>query len=120
MTKSAAADKWTEAEARRVLAERKASGLSIRAFAERRGLRPQRLYWWSKRLTTTSPAITVVPLPRLVPVVLKAGVSKARQGPAAISVRVGASVTMEIADPAAATPAWVAAVMAELERLSCS
>src|SRR4051812_34447479 len=41
---------WTEAHARRVLDARERSGLSIRAFAAREGLGPERLYWWTKRL----------------------------------------------------------------------
>ena len=41
---------WTEVEARSVLAAWKRSGLSIEKFARTRGLVPQRLYWWKKKL----------------------------------------------------------------------
>jgi hypothetical protein len=41
---------WTEVEARSVLGAWKKSGLSIERFARSRGLVPQRLYWWKKRL----------------------------------------------------------------------
>jgi hypothetical protein len=41
---------WTEVEARSVLGAWKKSGLSIERFARNRGLVPQRLYWWKKKL----------------------------------------------------------------------
>ena len=42
--------RWTEDDAQAVLASRKASGLSIFAFASREGIDPDRLYRWTKRL----------------------------------------------------------------------
>jgi transposase-like protein len=42
--------RWTEVEAQQVLAEQVRSGLSDRAFARKKGLDPQRLWWWRKRL----------------------------------------------------------------------
>jgi transposase-like protein len=41
---------WTEVEARGVLEAWKRSGASIEAFARTRGLVPQRLYWWKRKL----------------------------------------------------------------------
>jgi hypothetical protein len=41
---------WTEIEARSVLEAWRRSGLGIEAFARSRGLVPQRLYWWKKKL----------------------------------------------------------------------
>jgi hypothetical protein len=41
---------WTEVEARSVLGAWKKSGLSIERFARSRGLVPQRLHWWKKKL----------------------------------------------------------------------
>ncbi len=38
--------RWTREEAREVLSEQEASGLSVTEFARRRGLHPQRLYRW--------------------------------------------------------------------------
>ena len=38
--------RWTQEEARNVLAEQEASGLSVTVFARRRGLNPKRLYRW--------------------------------------------------------------------------
>lgn len=42
--------RWTEHDARMVLAAQDASGLSVPAFAAREGLDPQRLYFWRRRL----------------------------------------------------------------------
>lgn len=50
MAKKTKSGNWTEAEARRVLAECKASGLSMRAYAKLHGLRQRRLYWWTRQL----------------------------------------------------------------------
>jgi transposase-like protein len=42
--------RWTEDDAREVLAALEASGLSAGAFATREGFDAQRLYWWRRRL----------------------------------------------------------------------
>jgi transposase-like protein len=113
---------WTEEEARRLLAACARSGLSMRAFAMRSGLRPRRLYWWMKRLrletiaeaprTARRPKRTES-APRFVPVVVKNTAASAK---AAIVIRRGATTRMEIDPSAMVSPAWVAAVMLELER----
>ena len=41
--------RWSDADARVVLAALDASGLSPRAFAMREGMKPQRLYYWRDR-----------------------------------------------------------------------
>lgn len=41
---------WSEVEARGVLDAWKRSGASLEAFARSRGLVPQRLYWWKRKL----------------------------------------------------------------------
>lgn len=41
---------WTEAEARGVLNALAKSGLPVERFARERGLVPQRIYWWRKKL----------------------------------------------------------------------
>lgn len=108
---------WTEAEARRVLAACKASGLSMRAFAFREGLLPRRLYWWTKRLglhrTSRRRNETAM---RFVPAVITADAPRPR---ALVTLRIGAKTAMEI-DPSAVSASWVAAVMTELERVGCS
>ncbi len=47
---------WTAEDAKGVLDELAASGEPLSAFARRRGLVPQRLYWWKKRLAERRPA----------------------------------------------------------------
>lgn len=42
--------RWSEADARVVLAALQSSGLSAAAFAAREGLHPKRLYSWKRRL----------------------------------------------------------------------
>ena len=41
---------WTEIEARGVLEAWKKSGQSVEGYARSRGLVPQRLHWWKKKL----------------------------------------------------------------------
>jgi transposase-like protein len=41
--------RWTEEDARIVLAAQGSSGLSVVAFAAREGIDPQRLYFWGRR-----------------------------------------------------------------------
>lgn len=45
--------RWTPEHAASLLDEAERSGLSDRAFAKRRGIDPQRLWWWRKRLAKT-------------------------------------------------------------------
>jgi len=42
--------RWTRAQARAVLEKQASSGLSVREFAEREGLKPVRLQRWRERL----------------------------------------------------------------------
>lgn len=111
---------WSEAEARRVLAACEASGLSMRAYAMREGLRPRRLYWWTNRLAAVERSRRVEDeAVRFVPAVVKVELPRGTSG-SAIMIRVGATATMEIVDPRAVPSGWVAEVMAELERIACS
>ena len=41
---------WTETEARGVIAAWRKSGLSTLDFARERGIVPQRIYWWRRKL----------------------------------------------------------------------
>lgn len=58
---------WTEVEARSVLQAWKKSGLGLERFARSRGLVPQRLYWWKRKLgfdsaADRSQAMTLLPV----------------------------------------------------------
>jgi hypothetical protein len=48
---------WSEHEARAVIAAWRKSGLSVEKFAEHRGLVPQRIYWWRKKLEPPTKAL---------------------------------------------------------------
>jgi hypothetical protein len=101
---------WTEADARRVLAEWERSGDTLEAFARSRGLVPQRLAWWKKRLrasrSETSAALTLVPA-----TVIDAA-SAPSTGPAAM-IRLPHGIAIELEG---ATPSWIAALARELAR----
>jgi transposase-like protein len=98
---------WTEADARRVLAEWERSGDSLEAFARSRGLVPQRLAWWRKRLhAARGEAITTLTL------VPAAVIGAATAAPAAV-IRLAHGIVIEIEG---ASPAWVAALARELAR----
>ena len=45
--------RWTAEDARSALAALDRSGLSIREFAVREGIDPQRLYWWRRRFASS-------------------------------------------------------------------
>ncbi|MBX3198270.1 MAG: hypothetical protein KF894_09005 [Labilithrix sp.] len=113
--------RWTQAKARSVLEACAASGLSVRSFAEREGLEPHRLYRWSKRLGIVVRArrrtreAQTTQAPAFVPLVLKRGAARS-----AVVIRHGESTTLEIDDATGVSPAWVAAIMIELERAACS
>jgi len=109
---------WTEAEARRVLAERDGSGLSIWAYAAREGLKPQRLYWWTKRLSERANSTMTAPV-RFVPAVVNQASVRGPERPPLV-VRVGSIVRLEIAEPGAVPAKWIAELLTELERIACS
>jgi hypothetical protein len=80
---------WTEIEARGVLDAWKKSGRSVEAYARARGLVPQRLHWWKKKL-----GIGAAPTAALVPVRVveqpNAAISEARRGePVTVLLRSG-------------------------------
>jgi transposase-like protein len=97
---------WTEADARRVLAAWERSGDSLEAFARSRGLVPQRLAWWRKRLRAARPqtaALTFVPA---------AVIGAATAHPAA-AIRLPNGMVIELEG---VSPTWVAALARELAR----
>ena len=79
---------WTEVEARGMLGAWKRSGVSIEKFAASRGLTPQRLYWWKRKLRF---GVAEKPRPpQLVPVRLAESRSEARRGePVTVLLRSG-------------------------------
>ncbi|NJM55809.1 MAG: hypothetical protein HC841_07890 [Verrucomicrobiae bacterium] len=53
MAKKKVSKRWTATQAQQLFAELERSGLSDRAFARQKGLDPQRLWWWRRRLEQT-------------------------------------------------------------------
>ena len=103
-----------------MLAACEASGLSMRAFAVREGLRPRRLYWWTQRLGNLARGRRGEEGGlRFVPAIMKVAVPGRGTGPV-VTIRMGAKTTLEIVEPSAVSAGWVAEVMVELERITCS
>jgi hypothetical protein len=80
---------WTEIEARGVLEAMKRSGLGVDKFARSRGLTPQRLYWWKKKLGIRA-AKTTGGQPALVPIHVTEARADGRRGePVTVLLRSG-------------------------------
>ena len=98
---------WTEADARRVLDDWERTGGTLEAFARSRGLVPQRIAWWQKRLRERQPAapaaLTLVPATVI-------GIDPADQ---AAVIRLPYGIVIELTG---ASPSWVAALARELAR----
>lgn len=105
-------ERWTEARARAVLEAWDRSGLTLSAFARQRGVGPQRLAWWRKRLSERS-RVTNSPPVSLVPVTVRPAPAIALGVPVAITSRGGARI--EVRDVGAVTAAWVAALIVALD-----
>lgn len=103
--------RWSEAEARHVLATWEASGKSIGAFARAKGVTAQRLYWWRERLAKVDEPAA----PRFVPVVVKAPAVRLESS-AAVVVTTPAGARVEVREVNATTAAWVVALLERVER----
>ncbi|HEU4726672.1 MAG TPA: hypothetical protein VFT22_02250 [Kofleriaceae bacterium] len=90
-----------------MLAEWERSGDTLEAFARSRGLVPQRLWWWRKRLRGQLPetpkALTFVP----------ATVIGAEQVTRGAVIRLPSGIAIELDG---ASPSWIAALARELAR----
>ena len=104
-----------EADARRVLAAWRRSGLSAAAFAHEHGLNPQRLGWWRKRLAAWSAATraTTDSLVSLVPAEVRSSRGLDGVDGTTVVVRLPDEVAIEIAS---ASSEWVAALVRALAR----
>jgi hypothetical protein len=110
---------WSPEEAQEVLAEWRASGLPLGRFARQRGLSAERLRWWKKRLGEWKGERAGAEKRALVPVVVSAPMpAEAVAAPqtAAVVVRVPGGAVVEVAEPGAVKPEWLAAVVSQLRR----
>ena len=101
------AKRWSEGEARRVLAAWKKSGQSGGAFARAIGVTAQRLYWWRERLDEDGERL---PTSQFVPIVVKNPAARA-EGTAAIVVTTADGARLEVKEVSASTAAWIVAVL---------
>ena len=110
--------RWREADARRALDAWERSGLSMSAFMRQHGMAADRLRWWRKQLVTREAKATGsedgsqdVALAPLVPVMVTALGNRA----ATVAVMFD-DVRVEIAEPEAVGPTWVAELVHALRR----
>jgi hypothetical protein len=107
--------RWGAVEARQILDEWSASGESLQGFAQGRGLVPQRLAWWRKRLLgdgrrPVAGAAAVEAAPEFLPVVVR----PVGPGPVAATVEIAGSVRVELRALDSASAAWVASLVKAL------
>jgi hypothetical protein len=92
-----------------VLADWQRSGTTLEAFARSRGLVPQRLAWWRKRLRIARPEASTSLT--FVPAAVTSSTATAA-GPL-VMVRLAPGIVIELEG---ATPTWIAALARELTR----
>ena len=80
---------WTEVEARSVLEAWRKSGQGLERFARSRGLVPQRLYWWKRKLGFGSVAETTRGLALLPVQIAERRVDGRRGEPVTVLLRSG-------------------------------
>ncbi len=81
--------RWSEHEARGAISAWRKSGLSIEQFARERGLVPQRLYWWRKKLEGAAKPAAKSTAMALLPVQVTPPSRQARGEPVAVFLRTG-------------------------------
>jgi hypothetical protein len=106
--------RWSADDAREILDEWATSGESLHAFAKGRGLLPQRLWWWQKRLAGTrgrvSDRAAIATAPAFLPVTVRS--VEAEPILARVETADGLRVELRVLDSASA--AWVASLVKAL------
>ena len=102
--------RWTSEVARQALEEWRASGLSLEAYARRRGVVAQRLRWWRKQLgmEVEGPRVRATLLPVTVRGAVEEGVG------AAVVLVVKDAGRLEIREMSSPTAAWVGELLTTL------
>ena len=103
--------RWSEVDARVVLAQFERSGDSVLAFARAHGLNAQRIYWWRSRLSERVPDDvrqdeTELDELSFAPVVVT-GLGQTK----AVVLRLG-ELEIEVVEPQKVEPIWLAQVLA--------
>lgn len=103
---------WKPDDATRVLSDWAKSGLPMAAFAQCHGLSQQRMCWWRERLEKASTA-GAKSSTRLVPATVRRAPLISMEPPPRVAAVVVATsgVRVEVADPNATDPQWVAALL---------
>jgi len=101
--------RWSTQDARRVLQAQERSGLSILAFAREHDLSHERLYRWKRKLETSGEGSK----DELAEIEFTPVVVTNTRVPVAVTVRID-GVELDVADPMAVDPTWLATVAAEL------
>lgn len=110
-------EQWRPTDAERVIAAWQASGKSMAEFSDGYGINPQRIAWWRKRLATKE--VPAAPAMQFVPVTVRAQAERPATAPAERSVApvviaLGGVGRIEVAEPEAVSPSWIAALVSEL------
>ncbi len=80
--------RWSEHEARSAISAWRKSGLSVEKFANERGLVPQRIYWWRKKLEGPGKA-AAKPVSSMALLPVQVSTTRARGEPVAVFLRTG-------------------------------
>jgi transposase-like protein len=100
--------RWTAKDAKRVLGQWEASGLSIPEYGRRHGIHPKRLYDWRDRLAKRSDE------PEVISQQFVEATICGTESEAAVVLKRGA-LRIEVHDPSRTTAAWLAALLSTLE-----
>lgn len=111
--------RWKIAQARSILAELAASGLSLHEFASKRGLEPQRLRRWQRRLggeqrrptRAPRPATPAVPAP---PALIELRPTASARPTPTVEIVLASAVIVRVAETI--DPVTLARLVAALER----
>lgn len=106
--------RWSEEDARRMLAALRKSRTPVSVFAKKRGITTQRVFWWKKRLRDweRGEGEAAEAESHLVPVNVLPAVDPAPRP--LVAIRIGSELAVEVAEPSAVPPQWVSAVVAAL------
>ena len=107
--------RWSADEAQQILDEWATSGELLHAFAQQRGLVPQRLRWWQKRLggkrrRPVADRAAIATAPAFLPVTVRAVVSEPVL--ATVETTDGLRVEVRVLDGASAV--WIASLVKAL------